>query len=66
MALAAGLLLGMAPFGWVLFKRSRRFDKFQEGLPEALDLMVSALRAGHSLNAAMGLVSRECTAPVGS
>jgi tight adherence protein B len=48
----------------VLFKRSRRFHKFTEGLPEALDLMVSALRAGHSLNAAMGLVSRECTAPV--
>ena len=62
--MAAGLLLGMMPFGWVLFKRSRRFGKFLEALPEALDLMVSALRAGHSLNAAMGLVSRECTAPV--
>ena len=65
-ALLAGLVLGTAPFGWVLFKRSKRFHKFQEGLPEALDLMVSALRAGHSLNAAMGLVSRECTDPVGS
>jgi tight adherence protein B len=64
-ALLVGLVLGLAPFGWVLFKRSRRFNKFQEGLPEALDLMVSALRAGHSLNAAMGLVSRECTDPVG-
>jgi len=65
-ALLAGLLLGLTPFGWVLFKRSKRLHKFQEGLPEALDLMVSALRAGHSLNAAMGLVSRECTPPVGS
>jgi tight adherence protein B len=65
-ALLVGVALGLAPFGWVLFKRSRRFNKFQEGLPEALDLMVSALRAGHSLNAAMGLVSRECTPPVGS
>jgi len=45
--------------------RSRRFLKFQEGLPEALDLMVSALRAGHSLIAAMGLVARECPDPVG-
>jgi tight adherence protein B len=34
-------------------------------LPEALDLMVSALRAGHSLIAAMGLVARECADPVG-
>jgi tight adherence protein B len=61
-----GLVLGLAPFGWVLFKRSKRFGKFEAGLPEALDLMVSGLRAGHSLIAAMGLVSRECPAPVGS
>ena len=46
-------------------KRSKRLDKFQEGLPEALDLMVSALRAGHSLIAAMGSVARECADPVG-
>jgi tight adherence protein B len=64
-ALLIGLALGFAPFGWVLFKRGKRFAKFEQGLPEALDLMVSALRAGHSLIAAMGLVSRECTDPVG-
>ena len=50
----------------MLFKRSKRFGKFEQGLPEALDLMVSALRAGHSLIAAMGLVARECADPVGS
>jgi tight adherence protein B len=66
LAIGAGLLLGSAPFAWIVFMRNRRFDKFQQGLPEALDLMVSALRAGHSLIAAMGLVARECTDPVGS
>ncbi len=65
-ALAVGLAMGFAPLGWVLFKRSKRFHKFLEGLPEALDLMVSGLRAGHSLIAAMGLVSRECGDPVGT
>jgi tight adherence protein B len=64
-ALLIGLAIGAAPIGWVMFLRSRRFLKFQEGLPEALDLMVSALRAGHSLIAAMGLVARECPDPVG-
>ncbi len=64
-ALGAGLLCGMAPFGFVLLKRGKRFGKFEQGLPEALDLMVSGLRAGHSLNAAMGLVGRECPDPVG-
>jgi tight adherence protein B len=65
-ALVIGLVLGAIPIGWVFFKRSKRFKAFQEGLPEALDLMVSALRAGHSLIAAMGLVARECADPVGS
>jgi tight adherence protein B len=65
-ALAAGAAIASAPFGWIFFMRSRRFDQFQQGLPEALDLMVSALRAGHSLIAAMGLVARECADPVGS
>jgi tight adherence protein B len=64
-ALLAGVAIGLAPTGWVMFLRGRRFLKFQEGLPEALDLMVSALRAGHSLIAAMGLVSREVPDPVG-
>jgi len=61
-----GLVVGSVPIGYAYFKRGKRFDKFQEGLPEALDLMVNALRAGHSLIAAMGLVSRECADPIGS
>ncbi len=64
-ALPVGLLMGSAPFAYVLHKRSKRLDKFQQGLPEALDLMVSALRAGHSLIAALGSVARECADPVG-
>lgn len=63
--LGAGAALAAAPFGFVYFKRSRRFGKFEQGLPEALELMVSALRVGHSFNSALGLVTRECTAPVG-
>ncbi|HEX7729689.1 MAG TPA: type II secretion system F family protein [Terracidiphilus sp.] len=65
-ALAVGLILGLAPFGFVQFKRKKRMGKFEQGLPEAIDLMVSALRVGHSLNAAMGLVSRECMDPLGT
>jgi tight adherence protein B len=65
LSLAAGVLLGALPFSWVLFKRARRFGRFEKALPEALDLMVSGLRAGHSLLAAMALVARECPQPVG-
>jgi tight adherence protein B len=65
LALPIGLVMGAAPLAYVLHKRSRRLDSFQQGLPEALDLMVSALRAGHSLVAAIGSVARECADPVG-
>ena len=44
---------------------SKRFDQFEQELPEALDLMVSALRAGHSLVAALGLVANEVRDPIG-
>ena len=65
-AIAVGAVLSMAPLGFVNWKRTKRFDKFLTGLPEALDLMVSALRAGHSLIAAMGLVAREAPDPIGT
>lgn len=66
LGVGVGVIASMAPFGWVLFRRSKRFERFIQGLPEALDLMVSALRAGHSFHAAMGLVARECADPIGS
>lgn len=60
-----GLIGGAGPIVFVFQKRKRRLGKFEQGIPEALELIVSALRVGHSLNAAMGLVSRECADPVG-
>lgn len=65
LSLVVGGALGLIPTGYVMFKRSKRFGKFEQGLPEALDLMVSALRVGHSFNSALGLVTRECADPVG-
>ncbi|MGC8548231.1 MAG: type II secretion system F family protein [Acidobacteriaceae bacterium] len=63
-ALLAGTILAFAPWIYVFQKRNKRFKKFEEELPEALDLMVSALRVGHSLNSTMSLVSTECPAPL--
>jgi tight adherence protein B len=64
-AMGFGLVPGLAPWMWVRFLRNKRFAKFEQGLPEAIDLMVGGLRAGHSLVAAMGLVARECPDPIG-
>ena len=63
--LMMGFLCGFAPFGYVMHKRTKRFDAFEQGLPEALDLIVSGLRAGHSLVAALRLVAHESPDPIG-
>lgn len=65
-ALLIGLLTASAPILWALWKRAKRMDLFVKQLPEGLDLMVSGLRAGHSLISAMGLVANECPDPLGS
>jgi len=62
--LLPSMVVACIPFIYVLWKRHQRFTAFETGLPEALDQIVSALRAGHSLNAALGLIARECSPPI--
>ncbi|MEO1495731.1 MAG: type II secretion system F family protein [Planctomycetota bacterium] len=52
------------PFGWLIMKRKRRMKKFAAQLPEALELVARALRAGHSLGAGMSLVGNEMSPPI--
>lgn len=60
MAIFAGLL----PLFWLILRRRSRLKKFASGLPDALELVARALRAGHSLAAGMHLVSKEMTGPI--
>lgn len=53
-----------APFLYVLRKRQRRFNKFQEKLPDAIDLVVSALRAGNSTMGALGIMAADAPEPI--
>jgi tight adherence protein B len=60
-----GLIPAAIPFVYVYQQRAKRFQKFEAGLPPALDLMVSCLRSGQSLIASIGLVGREAADPIG-
>jgi tight adherence protein B len=62
---AVALCAGLLPFVWVIFKRKRRFKKFAKQLPDALELIGRALRAGHSLASGFHLVSNEMQDPIG-
>ncbi|MEO5926635.1 MAG: type II secretion system F family protein [Bryobacteraceae bacterium] len=59
-----GFVCGLAPLMTVYYQRSARLNKFEERLPEALDMMVSAIRAGHGIQAAIGTVAKETAAPI--
>lgn len=61
--LPAAVLAG-APFFILRFQKQRRLYAFSRHLPEAIDLMGRALRAGHSLTAAIEIVGEECPEPV--
>ncbi len=53
-----------APFLWLLNKRRVRLNRFASQLPDALELVARALRAGHSLAAGMHVVAEEMPAPI--
>ena len=60
----AGALGLSAPFLWLQFKRASRMKKFAGQLPEAMELVARALRAGHSLAAGMHVVAEEMPQPI--
>ena len=60
--LGAGFL--PLPFLYVRYRRSKRLGNMEQQLPEALGMLVSALRVGHSLNASLGAVAQESPEPI--
>lgn len=54
----------LMPFFWLTMKRKWRLKAFAAQLPEALELIARALRAGHSLAAGMNLVGAEMSPPI--
>lgn len=63
---AAGLFAASLPLFWLMFRRKRRLKKFGAQLPDALELLSRALRAGHSLAAGFDLVKEEMLPPIGA
>jgi tight adherence protein B len=58
------LVMATLPYFWLLHKRSSRLKKFAAQLPDALELVARALRAGHALSAGMHVVAEEMPAPI--
>ncbi|MCS0628022.1 type II secretion system F family protein [Telluria mixta] len=57
-------LLATLPWAWVTWKRRRRLRRLEQQLPEALDLIGRAVRAGHSLPLGIQLLAEEMPDPI--
>jgi tight adherence protein B len=60
----AGAFLGSMPFFWLVRRRRQRIKLFVEAMPEAVELISRALRAGHGLASGLQLVSDEMKGPI--
>lgn len=61
LAFAAGIGLAAA---YMRVRAARRLARFAIQLPDALDVMVRSLRAGHPVTAAMSMVARDLPEPI--
>ncbi len=63
----AGLIIGaFMPYSYASYRRSRRFEKFEELFPEAIDTLARAVRAGHAFTTALEMIANEVGEPVAS
>ncbi len=61
------IAVGVAgPITFLKYKKAERLKAFAEQLPDALDVMVRSLQAGHPVSAAMTLVTKEMPDPIGT
>jgi tight adherence protein B len=65
-ALVFGVIGGFLPVFILMQKKAARMRAFAEEFPDALDLLVSALRAGISFSSALQIVADESPEPVRS
>lgn len=63
---ALGLAGVAAPYIYLRNRRRGRVEKFESQLAEAIDMVVNAMRAGYSFQAAMELVGQEMPDPIGT
>lgn len=58
------LISAYLPIFKIKYDRIKRFEKFEEQFPEALDVMVRALKAGHPFSNTMQMVAEEMADPI--
>ena len=61
-----GILFSLAPYAYLRMKKKKRMEKFEKQIPDGLDLIGRALRAGHAFTGGMKLAADELGDPFGA
>ncbi|HXV68035.1 MAG TPA: type II secretion system F family protein [Nitrospira sp.] len=64
-ALLLAMMAGALPAGYLYWLKQKRMAMFERQLPEALELVSRALKAGHAFSVGLKLVGDEAADPVG-
>ena len=62
----AGILFGIVPYLYLRVKKRKRIQQFERQIPEGLELIARALRAGHAFISGMKLAADELGDPFGT
>lgn len=66
MGVLVSLFVLTAPYFWLKMREAQTFTRFEEQLPEAMDLLARAVRSGHALSSGMKMVAEEMEDPIAS
>ena len=62
--LVIALLVGFIPVFYIMRVRTKRLHKFEEQLPDAIDLFTRTMRAGHNIHSGLETIANETADPV--
>jgi len=58
------MVVGASPIFYIMRVRNRRLRKFEEQLPDAIDLFTRTMRAGHNIHSGLETIANETADPV--
>jgi tight adherence protein B len=62
--LVASFAIGVVPVSYILRARNRRLQRFEQQLPDSIDLFTRTMRAGHNIHSGLETVAQETEDPV--
>jgi tight adherence protein B len=66
LSVLTALVVGSLPYLWVRWAAVKRLRKFEEQLPQAVDMIAVSLRAGHAFTTGLLMVAEEVANPLGA